>query len=187
MGSAVRSHFSDRTCTSGAGNGARTRDIQLGRLTLYQLSYSRSPNLLSTHKLRFWTRLHRPKNHRLKKLLKLRKRVKGFLKASFYSKKLRNSGKMSGLDRETGVDGESWLGGGSGSPAPVAAGLFRSSTGGEFGGEWRIRTTEGISQQIYSLPHLTALVTPHNFRDQAGENTGRVRASQAEFPLSIRT
>src|SRR5262245_44174783 len=26
----------------GAGNGTRTRDIQLGRLTLYQLSYSRS-------------------------------------------------------------------------------------------------------------------------------------------------
>src|SRR5678816_2308928 len=25
----------------GAGNGIRTRDIQLGRLTLYQLSYSR--------------------------------------------------------------------------------------------------------------------------------------------------
>src|SRR3954468_21728727 len=25
----------------GAGNGVRTRDIQLGRLTLYQLSYSR--------------------------------------------------------------------------------------------------------------------------------------------------
>ncbi len=25
----------------GAGNGARTRHIQLGRLTLYQLSYSR--------------------------------------------------------------------------------------------------------------------------------------------------
>ena len=27
---------------NGAGNGARTRDIQLGRLTLYQLSYSRN-------------------------------------------------------------------------------------------------------------------------------------------------
>ena len=27
---------------SGAGNGTRTRDVQLGRLTLYQLSYSRS-------------------------------------------------------------------------------------------------------------------------------------------------
>ena len=26
---------------NGAGNGIRTRDIQLGRLTLYQLSYSR--------------------------------------------------------------------------------------------------------------------------------------------------
>ena len=28
----------------GAGNGVRTRDIQLGRLTLYQLSYSRGGN-----------------------------------------------------------------------------------------------------------------------------------------------
>ena len=27
----------------GAGDETRTRDIQLGRLTLYQLSYSRSP------------------------------------------------------------------------------------------------------------------------------------------------
>src|SRR5437763_15404919 len=30
----------------GAGNGIRTRDIQLGRLTLYQLSYSRGFRLL---------------------------------------------------------------------------------------------------------------------------------------------
>src|SRR5256885_6788846 len=29
----------------GAGNGIRTRDIQLGRLTLYQLSYSRAVSL----------------------------------------------------------------------------------------------------------------------------------------------
>jgi hypothetical protein len=28
--------------TNGAGDEARTRDIQLGRLTLYQLSYSRN-------------------------------------------------------------------------------------------------------------------------------------------------
>ena len=28
---------------SGAGNGTRTRDIQLGRLALYQLSYPRTP------------------------------------------------------------------------------------------------------------------------------------------------
>ncbi len=27
---------------NGAGNGTRTRDIQLGKLTLYQLSYARS-------------------------------------------------------------------------------------------------------------------------------------------------
>src|SRR5208283_2482698 len=31
----------------GAGNGTRTRDPELGRLALYQLSYSRSP--LQTH------------------------------------------------------------------------------------------------------------------------------------------
>jgi hypothetical protein len=30
-----------RVCFTGAGNGIRTRDPQLGRLTLYQLSYSR--------------------------------------------------------------------------------------------------------------------------------------------------
>src|SRR5690606_15374190 len=30
---------------SGAGDGARTRDIQLGKLTLYQLSYSREARL----------------------------------------------------------------------------------------------------------------------------------------------
>jgi hypothetical protein len=30
-------------CESGAGNGIRTRDVQLGKLTLYQLSYARSP------------------------------------------------------------------------------------------------------------------------------------------------
>src|SRR5438552_18872301 len=29
---------------NGAGDGTRTRDIQLGRLELYQLSYSRSPD-----------------------------------------------------------------------------------------------------------------------------------------------
>src|SRR6266542_6869397 len=34
---------------TGAGNGIRTRDIQLGRLTLYQLSYSR--NLLAPRDL----------------------------------------------------------------------------------------------------------------------------------------
>ena len=30
----------------------------------------------------------------------------------------------------------------------------------ECGGGWRIRTTEGLRQQIYSLPQLTAMVTP---------------------------
>src|SRR6266545_6525137 len=36
----LRGRFS-RLDLTGAGNGIRTRDIQLGRLTLYQLSYSR--------------------------------------------------------------------------------------------------------------------------------------------------
>ena|GEM_PF-1347473 len=35
-------HPDPHTTETGAGNGIRTRDIQLGRLTLYQLSYSRS-------------------------------------------------------------------------------------------------------------------------------------------------
>jgi hypothetical protein len=60
-----------------AGDGAQTRDPQLGRLMLYQLSYSR---------------------------------------LSFFS-------------------------------------VIKS-------GERRIRTSEGVRQQIYSLPHLTALVSP---------------------------
>jgi hypothetical protein len=34
-----------RTSKTGAGNGIRTRDPQLGRLTLYQLSYSRPQRL----------------------------------------------------------------------------------------------------------------------------------------------
>ena len=34
-----------RTSKTGAGNGIRTRDPQLGRLTLYQLSYSRPSGL----------------------------------------------------------------------------------------------------------------------------------------------
>ena len=29
-------------CRSGAGNGTRTRDIYLGKVVLYQLSYARS-------------------------------------------------------------------------------------------------------------------------------------------------
>ena len=33
----------------GAGNGTRTRDIQLGRLTLYQLSYSREALVRNQH------------------------------------------------------------------------------------------------------------------------------------------
>ncbi len=43
--------------TSRAGDGARTRDIKLGRLALYQLSYSRNKSpeprivLICTHQL----------------------------------------------------------------------------------------------------------------------------------------
>jgi hypothetical protein len=33
---------------SGAGNGVRTRDIKLGKLALYQLSYARIINKLTT-------------------------------------------------------------------------------------------------------------------------------------------
>ena len=33
----------------GAGDGIRTRDIQLGRLALYQLSYSRAAGLSHPH------------------------------------------------------------------------------------------------------------------------------------------
>ena len=29
--------------SNGAGNGSRTRDLQLGKLPLYQLSYARTP------------------------------------------------------------------------------------------------------------------------------------------------
>ena len=46
------------------------------------------------------------------------------------------------------------------------------------GGGWRIRTTEGMSQQIYSLPQLTALVTP---RPIEKKNTRRYVDSQAFF------
>ncbi len=31
---------------NGAGNGARTRDIKLGKLALYQLSYARSLEIM---------------------------------------------------------------------------------------------------------------------------------------------
>ena len=44
QGRALPTELSGLICnqtTSGAGNGIRTHDIQLGRLTLYQLSYSR--------------------------------------------------------------------------------------------------------------------------------------------------
>ena len=37
----------DFNCFAGAGDRVRTGDVQLGRLTLYQLSYSRAVRLLS--------------------------------------------------------------------------------------------------------------------------------------------
>jgi hypothetical protein len=73
-----------------AGDEARTRDLQLGRLSLYQLSYSRSCN--------------------------------------------------------------------------------RS------GGERRIRTSEVVRQQIYSLPHLATLVFPH-WKDPVAGATSRDRTN----------
>ena len=104
---------------SGAGNGARTRDPELGRLVLYQLSYSRPQSVpdMSTPRTR--------------------------------------------------------------------------------GGEGRIRTSEGMTQQIYSLPRLTASVPLHaalcadensrtgdsetharsRMRDPASEDTARAEAS----------
>ena len=47
---------------TGAGNGARTRDIKLGKLALYQLSYARSKVNLATshtHVKHFRTRFQR--------------------------------------------------------------------------------------------------------------------------------
>ena len=42
-----RHHNLASVSTSGAGDRIRTRDVQLGRLTLYQLSYSRDVLVLS--------------------------------------------------------------------------------------------------------------------------------------------
>ena len=40
----------DKSCSfSGAGNGARTRHLRLGKAALYQMSYSRILNLLTAH------------------------------------------------------------------------------------------------------------------------------------------
>src|SRR4029077_9649928 len=48
LGEPRRRCYSSDVCQEyGAGDGARTRDIQLGRLTLYQLSYSRSRSIVS--------------------------------------------------------------------------------------------------------------------------------------------
>ena len=54
---------------------------------------------------------------------------------------------------------------------------MRGKSLGDFGGGWRIRTTEGMSQQIYSLPQLTALVTP---RPIGQKNTRREVDSQGQ-------
>jgi hypothetical protein len=42
VGEYPRPRVPSMKCKCGAGNGARTRDPELGRLALYQLSYSRS-------------------------------------------------------------------------------------------------------------------------------------------------
>ena len=39
-----------RTKKDGAGDGIRTRDINLGKVALYQLSYSREPNSIFARK-----------------------------------------------------------------------------------------------------------------------------------------
>ena len=41
--------------------------------------------------------------------------------------------------------------------------LYQLSYFRKFGGQRWIRTTEGVSQQIYSLPHLATLVFAHFF------------------------
>ena len=46
---------------NGAGDAIRTRDIQLGRLALYQLSYTRIDYFFSTN-LRWWREMD--SNHR---------------------------------------------------------------------------------------------------------------------------
>jgi hypothetical protein len=45
--------------------------------------------------------------------------------------------------------------------------LYQLSYFRNFSGQRWIRTTEGVSQQIYSLPHLATLVfAQHFFKDQ---------------------
>ncbi len=38
----------EESLRDGAGNGTRTRDIELGKLALYQLSYARPVNVLGS-------------------------------------------------------------------------------------------------------------------------------------------
>ena len=51
-----------------------------------------------------------------------------------------------------------------------------------YGGEGRIRTTEGVCQQIYSLPRLTASVPPHGCTliQRSPKNTRASGPSQAQ-------
>jgi hypothetical protein len=88
-----------------AGDEARTRDLQLGRLPLYQLSYSR--------------------------IVHFRRLIKIYFNHSTNTKNV----------------------------------CLCCSYGRQSGGR-RIRTTEGVRQQIYSLPHLTALVSPRKKMSQ---------------------
>jgi hypothetical protein len=47
VGERRKSNGESRTANAGAGNGIRTRDIKLGKLALYQLSYARvKPSLI---------------------------------------------------------------------------------------------------------------------------------------------
>ena len=48
-------------------------------------------------------------------------------------------------------------------PLPYQGSALPLSYIGLVGGESRIRTYEGIRQQIYSLPQLAALVSPQHF------------------------
>ena len=73
---------------------------------------------------------------------------------------------------------------------------FRPARGGNYrGGEKRIRTSEGLSQQIYSLPPLAAWVSPHflqvelavrieltTFRLQGGCSTVELRQHEEAPP-----
>ena len=109
-----------------AEDEVRTRDPQLGRLMLYQLSYFRlfrfegaSSALLLVARILIYTS-------------KLRCSLLTFLESTPSKRK---------IHRSFGASSE-----------------YASSC---MCGERRIRTSEGVRQQIYSLPQLATLVSPH--------------------------